>query len=427
MTIASVLRIGLLAAGLLFTACSSADDPTTAANVTDTAASEEPSEEPSEEQGAGVDQNDGPDESAPAGSGLAVDYDAEPAGDALRGDRNNPAFPPPVVDPALIVSVLPPDGIPAIDEPVFAPAGQIDFLTDEEAIVAVEANGVVKGYPIQILTWHEIVNDDFDGQPVSVTYCPLCNSALAFDRRFGRRTLDFGTSGELYQSALVMYDRQTGSLWAHFTGQGLVGHYAGAQLDFIPAQTLSFARFRSAHPDAPVLTTNTGYGRDYGDNPYDGYDNVESAPYGRFLAGDIDPALPAMARVVGIADDAGAVAIRLDDVSRRSVLALTDGGRNLVVFHRDGLASPLEADRIPDGRDVGQTGVFVARGPDGSALTFTADDNGFVDDETGTRWDVLGRAVEGPLAGNRLERVTHLDTFWFAWSTYRPDTVILEP
>ncbi|MEM9561254.1 MAG: DUF3179 domain-containing protein [Actinomycetota bacterium] len=360
-----------------------------------------------------------------------VDYDAEPVGSALRGDRADPAYPEPVIDPTLIRSGgVPPDGIPPIDAPMFTAAGDVDYLTDDEAVILVEVDGDARAYPIQILIWHEIVNDTFGDVPVSITYCPLCNSALAFDRRVGERVLDFGTSGELYQSALVMYDRQTESLWAHFTGGGLVGHYAGVQLDFIPAQTVSWAQFREANPDGLVLNQSTGAQRPYGQNPYPGYDFEQSDPISTFFTGDIDRTLASKARIVGVNDDGGSVAVRLEDLVDQPVIPVTEDGRNLVVFHRPGLASSLDSFQVDGGRDVGQTGVFEAVAPDGTELTFApgpADDGSFVDDQTGSTWNVLGQATGGPLDGSELAKVPHLDTFWFAWATYRPGTVIVEP
>jgi len=406
--------VSLVALALLAAACAGATDD----EASDTTLATEAGTEAAEPDAGAAVTND--------------DYDAEPADSALRGDRINPAFPAPVIEPALIRSGgVPPDGIPPIDDPLFLSVDEVDFLTDEEAVVVVEVDGEAKAYPIQIMIWHEIVNDTFGDTPVSITFCPLCNSALAFDRRFGNRVLDFGTSGELYQSALVMYDRQTESLWAHFTGQGLVGHYAGAQLDFIPAQTVSWAQFREAHPEGEVLSRQTGASRPYGDNPYPGYDAEDSDPIGNFFNGDIDRTLASKARIVGIADDLGSVAVRLEDLEASSVIPVTNDGRNLVVFHQPGLASSLDSFQVDGGRDVGQTGVFAATAPDGTDLTFSVvgdpADGAYTDAETGSTWNVLGQAVDGPLAGENLEQAAHLDTFWFAWATYRPGTVIVDP
>ncbi len=359
----------------------------------------------------------------------AVDYDLEPAGSALRGDRQAAAFPPSVVNPDDIVSGgPPPDGIPPIDNPNYAPISEVDFIADDnEGVIVVEINGETKAYPIQILIWHEIVNDEVGGVPVTVTYCPLCNSALVFERQFGDRLLDFGTSGELYQSALVMYDRQTESLWAHFTGQGIVGHYAGAQLQLVPAQTLGWGSFVEAFPDAEVLTPDTGFSRRYGENPYVGYDDASTSPIGGFISQPIDDQFGAKDRVVGVIDNSGTYAILLDELSADGAVEIEAGDRTLVVFQRGGLNSSLEDRNIAGGRDVGQTGAFVAAAPDGTALTFTRDGETFTDEETESTWDILGRAIDGPLAGEKLEAVPHVDTFWFSWSTYQPDHVLVTP
>ncbi len=354
-----------------------------------------------------------------------VDYDIEPAASALQGDADLANFPPPVIEPSDIVPVLAPDVIPAIDAPQFLPVDEVEFVQPTEAVVVVDIDDDVRAYPIQIMVWHEIVNDEVGGVPISVTYCPLCNSAVAFDRRVGERILDFGTSGSLYQSALVMYDRQTESLWAHFTGEGVVGHYAGARLDPIPVQMLSFEEFTAQHPDALVLTRDTGVRRDYGTNPYVGYDEEASDPFAGFFQGDVDPRLEPKARVVGLLRNGLAAAVTLELGETPSVHEVDVAGETVVVLHRPGLASALDRAAVAAGRDVGQTGVFVPLSVDGESLSFTVDGDGFVDDQTGTTWTVTGEAVDGPLAGERLQPVGHLNTFWFAWSAYHPDTAVI--
>jgi hypothetical protein len=358
-----------------------------------------------------------------------VDYELEPVGSALRGDRGRADFPPPVVDPDDIVrGGPPPDGIPPIDDPVFVSIADVDFIDDDnEGVVVVEVNGEAKAYPVRILIWHEIVNDEIGGVPVTVTYCPLCNSALVFERQLGDRLLDFGTSGELYQSALVMYDRQTESLWAHFTGQGLVGHYAGAQLELVPAQTLGFASFVDAFPDGTVLTPETGFSRPYGQNPYVGYDDASTNPIGGFISQPIDDRFGAKDRVVGIVAGTETFAIVLEDLRAVGVAVIENGDRPIVVFHREGLNSSLEERDIAAGRDVGQTGAFIALAPDGTRLTFRSAEGGFTDAETGSVWSVSGRATEGRLVGADLEAVPIVDTFWFSWSTYQPDHTLIDP
>ncbi|HEV2811591.1 MAG TPA: DUF3179 domain-containing (seleno)protein, partial [Acidimicrobiales bacterium] len=182
--------------------------------------------------------------------------------------------------------------------------------------------------------------------------------------------------------------------------------------------------WRSAHPDGLVLSRSTGHQRDYGRNPYPGYDDIDQSPF--FFDGEADGRLWAMTRMVGINDGADAVAVQLDALLEVGVLKAPLAGRDLVVWALPGTASALDDSSIRDGRDVGTTGVFEAE-LDGWPLRFERVDGGFVDEQTGSVWNVLGEAVEGELAGRQLTRVAHVDTFWFAWAAFLPDTEIVPP
>ena len=375
--------------------------------------------------GSGDDSGDG--DAAASGSRATdgtVDVDVR---SALAGWPDvDDSFPEPIVDPANLRSGFGgsravPDRIPAIDEPKFAPAREIDFLADNEPVLSVRLGDEARAYPVQIMIWHELVNDTVDGSPVAVSYCPLCNSALAFGRQLGDRVLDFGTSGLLHNSALVMYDRQTESLWDHFTGQAIIGELTGEQLEVFPMQTVAWGTWRDANADALVLTRDTGHSRDYGRNPYPGYDDVDSPPF--LFDGEVDGRLAAKERVVGVGLDRDPVAVRLDALSDRGVLVVEVDGEPLTVWQLPGTSSALDTGEVADGRDVGATGVFVPE-IDGRSLTFDRDGDRFVDRETSTAWDIFGRGVSGPLSGERLEAVDHVDTFWFAWAAYQADTRI---
>lgn len=318
----------------------------------------------------------------------------------------------------------PPDGIPPIDEPRFLRAGSVDFLADAEPVLALEVGGEARAYPVQVLIWHEIVNDTVGGIPVAVTYCPLCNSALAYDRRVAGRVLSFGTSGLLLNSSLVMYDRQTETLWSHFTGSGIVGVLTGAELATFPVATVPWRVWRDAHPDGRVLSRQTGFERTYGTNPYPGYDGETNVPF--LYDGEVDGRLSAMTRIVGIEDDGAAVAVPLARLREQRVVTTALDGRELSVWWQAGTASALDTDSIAGGADVGATGVFVPV-VDGRRLSFGPEGDGFVDGETGSTWNLLGEAVSGALRGRRLESVAHVDTFWFAWAAFRPDTVLALP
>jgi hypothetical protein len=249
------------------------------------------------------------------------------------------------------------DGIPAIDEPRHVAAGAVDFLEPQEPVIALELDGEARAYPIQILIWHEIVNDVLGGVPVAVTFCPLCNTAIVFDRRVDGETLDFGTTGNLRDSDLVMYDRQTESWWQQFGGRALVGELTGAELEQLPAKVVAWRDFEREHPSGTVLSRDTGHPRAYGSNPYPGYDDVSSSPFFP-TRNDGDDRLPAKERVVFIERGDDAVAVPFSTLRRRKVVRLDVGGRSFVVRWRPGVASSLDRDAVAAGRDIGTAEVL---------------------------------------------------------------------
>jgi hypothetical protein len=352
-----------------------------------------------------------------------------PEGPSALDDMNDDGFPTPLVATNEIISGgPPPDGIPPIDDPVFIPVAEnLDLLDAAEAVVALEVNGEARAYPVRAMIWHEIVNDTVGGIPVSVTYCPLCNSAVSYRREIRGVETTFGTSGRLFASALVMYDRATESLWTHFDGRAVVGILTGEQLESIPSPLMAWGDFRSAYPTGQVLDwTATGFRRNYGVNPYTGYDDPATDPF--LFRGALDDRAVAKQRVVGVEIGDAAVAFSLDLLAEGEANVLNEavGGEPIVIFWKSGQASALDRAGVGEGADVGTVGVFDPR-VDGDVLSFRAEGEDYVDDSTGSVWNVAGEAVEGPLTGSRLERLDHLDTFWFAWSTYKPGTGLVGP
>jgi len=198
-----------------------------------------------------------------------------------------------------IISGGPPrDGIPSIDDPIFKPIADITDLKATEPVIGLILNGKARAYPLRILMWHEIVNDTIGGVPVAVTYCPLCNSGVVFDRRFDGHVLSFGTTGKLRKSDLVMYDRQTETWWQQFLGEGLIGKYTGETLKVIPARLESYENFIKRAPGGEVLVPNRPDQRNYGRNPYLAYDQ-QDRPYPLF-EGDLPDYINPMARIVVI-------------------------------------------------------------------------------------------------------------------------------
>lgn len=354
--------------------------------------------------------------------------DSEPSGlDTFRDPVGE--LPAPNIDLSVLRSGGPgPDGIPSIDAPRFHDASTVDYLADSDPVVSLEINGDARAYPLDILIWHELVNDTVGGVPVSVAYCPLCNSVTVYEREIDGQVLEFGVSGLLFNSSLVMFDRQTETLWSHFSGQPLYGALSTAELVAIPATTVGFGTWRAAHPDGLVLTRETGTSRDYGSNPYPGYDDINSTPF--LFEGEVDGRYTAMTRVVGVENEAGtqSVAFPLLELRDAGVVEARLGDDDVVAFWVPGNASALDGQQVSGGVDVGSTGVFLPV-IDGQQLTFSttvnADGTATISDaETGSEWSIFGEATAGELAGEQLEQLTHIDTFWFAWIAFHPDAAI---
>jgi hypothetical protein len=319
----------------------------------------------------------------------------------------------------------PKDGIPAIDAPKFVTVAEADeWLRPQEPVVLVQVDGDARAYPLQILTWHEIVNDTVGGLPLTVTFCPLCNTAIAFERTLDGRVLDFGTTGRLRFSNLLMYDRQTESWWQQAGGDAIAGELAGRTLTFFPATIVGWDEFKTAHPEGQVLSRETGFGRSYGRNPYIGYDDINSSPF-LFRGPDTPDALPPMARVLTVDLNGAAVAYPYDVLAEVLVVNDVVGGQPLAVFWQPGVASALDSDTIAQGRDVGSAAAFSAQ-LDGRQLAFRNEAGRIVDVETGSVWNLLGQAIDGELAGQQLAPVVGVNHFWFSWAAFKPETRIYQ-
>ena len=323
--------------------------------------------------------------------------------------------------------LLAPDGIPPIDEPKYWSRDMAEkaFFT-HEPVIAVEINGEAKAFPLSILTYHEIVNDSIGGVPVTVTYCPLCNAAIVFDRRLRHDNkdylLDFGVSGMLRNSDLVMWDRQTQSWWQQFTGSGLVGDLAGAQLEFLPSMLISLEEFITSYPEGMVLSTETGHERQYGTNPYSGYDNLENTQP-RLFNNKVDNRLPPMERVIDIHVKGKYKIYPLSTISERHVINDKFQGLPLVIFYTSKTVSVLDNTKISESRQVGSVTVFSSE-IEGQTLKFKKKRSGFVDKQTKSVWSITGECISGEMKGKQLRPVTHGNHFAFAWFAFHPETEI---
>lgn len=316
-----------------------------------------------------------------------------------------------------IISGGPPkDGIPSIDEPAFDIVREAEAWIDaDEAVLVYSNGGETHIYPLQILMWHEIVNDTVGGRPVAITYCPLCNTGVGFDRRFDGTVLDFGTTGRLRFSNLIMYDRQTETWWQQASGEAIAGHWAGNRLAMVPVQIAPFGEAANQWPEASVLNRDTGYNRAYGRNPYVGYDSSER-PF-LFRGPEINGEFRLLDRAIVVEHRGEKTAIAYPVLLEERLRELTLGGERIYVTWHAGTASALSADTVAGGRDVGSANAFFARTVDGESIELYVDEDGAIRDrERNEQWNALGFS-DGRRA-RQLQPAGAVQHFWFSAQSF---------
>lgn len=260
------------------------------------------------------------------------------------------------------------DGIPPVDDPVFVDVDHAgEWLDSREPVIEVELGDGARAYPLQILVWHEIVNDEFSGTPLVVTFCPLCYTALAFERTVNGEVLDFGTTGNVRNSDLVMYDRQTESWWQQFGGEAIVGELTGTTLMPVPAAIVAWEDFAARHQDGDVLSRETGFERYYGINPYAGYDTVDNPPFFRPENTDDTRLLP-KERVVFFELDDESIAVPFAALEQQGRIGVDIGGERVEVFWLEGVRSSLDQPLIRIAETKGAADVRSV--PTGERIAF---------------------------------------------------------
>ena len=322
--------------------------------------------------------------------------------------------------------VLPRDRIAPIDDPTFAPVSDApDYLRDEKPVIIVDINGDARAYPLAMLMWHEIVNDTVGDVLVTVTFCPLCNTGITFERVLDGRELTFGTSGMLRNSDLVMWDRQTETLWQQITGEALAGDYAAEErvLKFVPSSIIGWGAFAENYPDGQVmLRFNNEFGieaRPYESPPYAGYDDIDDHPF--LFSGTVDGRLVATSRVLTIDGDVP-VAYLFQFLEEQLVVNDLVNDDPVVALFDDGTLSAFK-DVLSNDQVAGSVALY-SRLVHGDPLTFEVTDSGINESETGSTWSLTGLAVDGELLGTQLEPVVNANHFWFAWAVFKPETEI---
>jgi hypothetical protein len=300
----------------------------------------------------------------------------------------------------------PPDGIPSIDNPKFTTVKEADqTLKDSELVVGLKINGDIRAYPLQILVWHEIVNDNVGGVPVAVTYCPLCFTNQVFNRTLNDGNIvEFGTSGKLYNSNLVMYDRTSNSLWSQALAQSIVGKYAGVKLERIPFDVAHWKEWKELYPESKVLSRDTGSSRPYGVDPYGDY---YTNPDVLFPISNRDDRVGLKQIVIGLENQGQYKAYKLQDIENSKVINDNLNGRPIALLS----LYPFmvrEYDLTVDGQTL--------------QFEFNQRNNNFIDKQTGSQWNFEGLAVNGTMKGKQLTPMSYDEGFWFEWVAFHPET-----
>ncbi len=325
-----------------------------------------------------------------------------------------------VVDPKIVGPGLPRDSIPPIYEPKFESMSEADsWLDDDDLAGVLTIDGRTKIYPYPILFWHEVVNDRIGDTPVLVTYCPLCATVIAFDRRVGGEELVFGVSGKLRHKNLIMWDHQTESWWQQLTGEALVGDLAGEKLQFIALRTLPWGEVRRSTDDALVLSRESTQ-----DERLSGFYAIKPCPTEYpdegllWTGGPTSEALGSHTRVVGLSQPEE-VAYPISELARLGVVNDVVGTQPVVLIYS---AEPCVDTLTGLGADTVDAAAVYTPEVGGQALSFYLEGGRILDRETGSAWSAAGLAVEGPLEGRQLDALPHTISFWAPWVAFHPET-----
>lgn len=299
----------------------------------------------------------------------------------------------------------PKDGIPSIDEPIFRNATDAPFMDDADVVIGLRINGDARAYPLFILVWHEIVNDEVGGAPVAITYCPLCYTSQVFERILDGEVVEFGTTGELYQSNLLMYDRLTDTYWSQALGTAVKGPLSGSILDTVPLDLMEWEDWKNTYPDTVVLSTDTGESRAYGVDPYSSY---YTDPNIWFPVSHTDDRINSKEVIVGVNIGDTYKAYKQSDVEYSIINDDIDGTGVLLLAEY-----------------AGNTRVFD-RALGNMTLTFIYNSTILTDVDTGSEWNYEGLAVAGELAGEQLTRLSIWPGFWFEWVAFHPETLVYD-
>ena len=297
------------------------------------------------------------------------------------------------------------DGIPSVDNPIFIDAGLVDFLDPDDLIIAVEVDGEVRGYPHRILDWHEIVNDEIKGLPLAITYCPLTGTGTAWKRKINGVTTTFGVSGLLYNTNIIPYDRETDSNWAQMLLRAVKGEMKGQKIETYPVLETTWATYQSRWADSKVMSTETGFNRNYSQYPYGDY---RTNNYKVIFPLEVDDdRRPRKERGLGVIINGKAKFYGFENFPGPDIVVWNDvfEGKNLVLF---------------GSQDKNFIIAFESKLEDGTPVSFPLATDQVIKDVDGNIWSVFGEAKEGPFNGQHLVPVDNFIGYWFSWGAFYP-------
>ncbi|NQY21829.1 MAG: DUF3179 domain-containing protein [Campylobacteraceae bacterium] len=327
------------------------------------------------------------------------------------------------VDYSDILSGGPPrDGIPPLDKPKFINIKDAkSWLNDNDALIFVKINNKSKAYALKILIWHEIVNDTLDKEKIVVTFCPLCNASFVYSRIINKKEYTFGTSGLLRYSDLVMFDRESESLWQQFSGEAIIGDKTGITLNSIDSSIISFKDIYSQYPNTKILSKNTGFYRSYGNNPYIGYDDINSSPF--LLKNKSDSRLLPMRRVTTLEINNKSIVYSHEIFKNKNLINDVFENNNIVVFYKKNLLSVLDKKDISESKLIASTKVYN-RKIGQIILRFYYKDGFYYDKQTNSKWNFFGKALAGKYKNTQMLEFSSGNHFWFSYSIFKKNILI---
>jgi len=303
------------------------------------------------------------------------------------------------------------DGIPSVDQPKFVAAAQADFIAPLERVIGIAIGSKVKAYPHSVLDYHEIVNDEIDSKPIAIIYCPLTGTGTAWSRMVDGNTTTFGVSGLVHKNNIIPYDRYTESYWSQMKAQGIKGDQSGTEPAQFPVVETTWREWKHMYPETRIMTLETGFSRTYGLYPYFDYrynHNKVNFPIERE-----DARLPRKELVLGLTYGANAAKAYPLAEFGDSVTVIQENLQNMQYVIAGSLSRSFA--------------VCYQAQIGGQALTLRAvQQRGAIimEDSSGSQWDIMGRAVSGPMKGAQLPRTNSFIGFWFAWADFYPNTAI---